>query len=56
MSALNRTGQPRMVNGLRKPSNLEAFEEMERRRERQRNTIAVCVLLIICAVLIGGVR
>lgn len=56
MSALNRAGQPRMVNGLRKPSSLEAFEEMERRRERQRNTIAVCVGLIICAVVIGGLR
>ena len=45
-----------MVNGLRKASSLEAFEEMERRRERQRNTIAVCVALIICAVVIGGLR
>ncbi len=52
MSALNRTGQPRMVNGLRRRSALEAFEVAERRRERQRYTIALCVALIVGAVII----
>jgi hypothetical protein len=52
VSALNRAGQPRMVNGLRSRSALEAFERAERRRERQRYTIALCVALIVGAVII----
>lgn len=56
MSALNRGGQPRVVGGLRKASSLETFEAQERRRERQRYTITLCVALIVCAVIIGGLR
>jgi hypothetical protein len=56
VSGINRSGQPLMVDGLRKRTALETFEQVERRRERQRNTIAVCVALIICAVVIGGLR
>jgi hypothetical protein len=41
-----------MVDGLRKPTGVEAFEHGERRRERQRYTIALCVALIVGAVII----
>jgi len=56
VSALNRSGQPLMVDGLRKHTAFEALQRVERRRERQRYTIAVCLALIICAVVIGGLR
>lgn len=52
MSALNRSGQPRMVEGLRKHTAFEALQQLERRRERQRYTIALCVALIVGAVII----
>ena len=56
MSALNRGGQPRVISGLRNRTSLETFEAQERRRERQRYTIALCVALIVWGLMIGGLR
>jgi hypothetical protein len=55
VSALNRSGQPRSIGGLRKPSSLEVFAFDERRRQRQRLTFVFMVVVIAAALIVRWV-